>query len=162
MRPTKRSTKPTEMRRGPLRNCRVPKRVATRDRASCREGFCGKDHDVSPFGSAEARARYDALIAEWLSRGRVLAPADAGELSVNELVLAYWRQHVEPHYRKGGKPTSEVSCIGGALKFLKDACKLTSERDALVWCPEVSQAACQRPLGQSNLPKLIRWRQRCP
>ena len=105
--------------------CRVPKlsRHAT-GQAVVR--LCGKDHYVGPFGSAEAQARYDALIAEWLSRGRVLAQADADELSVNELVLAYWRQHVEPHYRKDGKPTSEVSCIGAALGFLKDAYGLTA------------------------------------
>lgn len=106
-------------------NCRVPK-MSQHATGQAVVRLCGKDHYVGPFGSAEAQARYDALIAEWLSRGRVLAPADAGELSVNELVLAYWRQHVEPHYRKNGEATSEVSCIGAALRFLKDAYGLTA------------------------------------
>ena len=106
-------------------NCRVPK-LSQHATGQAVVRLCGKDHYVGPFGSAEAQARYDALIAEWLSRGRVLAPADAGELSVNELVLAYWRQHVGPHYRKNGKPTSEVSCIGGALRFLKESYGLTA------------------------------------
>ena len=57
----------------------------------------GKDHYLGRFGTPAAQAQYDAVIAEWLSRGRVLALAEAGELSVNELVLAYWRQHVDPH-----------------------------------------------------------------
>lgn len=105
-------------------NCRVPK-MSQHATGQAVVRLCGKDHYVGPYGSAEAQAKYDALIAEWLSRGRVLAPADAGELSVNELVLAYWRQHVEPHYRKNGKPTSEVHCIGAAVKYLKDAYGLT-------------------------------------
>jgi len=86
----------------------------------------GKDHYLGSFGSSEAQVRYDALIAEWLAHGRLLTEMVSGELSVNELVLAYWQQHVEVHYRKGGKPTSEVSCIGAALRFLKDAYGLTA------------------------------------
>ena len=83
--------------------CRVPK-LSQHATGQAVVRLCGKDHYVGPFGSAEAQARYDALIAEWLPRGRVLAPADSGELSVDELVLAYWRQQVDPHYRKNGKP----------------------------------------------------------
>ena len=85
----------------------------------------GKDFYCGVFGTPVAQAKFDALVGEWLIRGRVLAPAETGKLSVNELVLAYWRQHVEPHYRKNGKPTSEVSCIRGALRFLTDAFGLT-------------------------------------
>ena len=106
-------------------NTRVPKlcRHAS-GQAVVRLG--GKDHYVGRFGTPAAQAQYDALIAEWLSRGRTLPVAENSELSINELVLAYWRQHVEPHYRKDGRPTSEVSCIGGALGFLQDAYGLTA------------------------------------
>ncbi len=68
----------------------------------------------------DAQAQYDTLIAEWLSRGRALPPGENTELSVNELVLAYFRQHVEQHYCKNGRPTSEQHCIKAALRFLKD------------------------------------------
>ena len=109
-------------------NCRVPKmsQHAT-EQAVVR--LCGKDHYLGLYGSAEAQARYDALIAEWLSRGQVLATKDAGELSINELVLAYWRQHVSNHYRKNGEPTSEQIYICAALGFLKDSFGLTNVSD---------------------------------
>lgn len=109
-------------------NCRVPK-MSQHATGQAVVRLCGKDHYVGPYRSAEAQARYDALIAEWLSRGRVLAPKDAGELSINELVLAYWRQHVSNHYRKNGEPTSEQSCIGAALGFLEDSYGLTNVSD---------------------------------
>lgn len=54
--------------------CRVPKLLQhATEQAVAR--LCGKDHNVGPFVSAEVQACYDALIAEWLFRGRVLAPA---------------------------------------------------------------------------------------
>lgn len=49
----------------------------------------GKDFYLGRFGTPEAQAQYDTLIAEWLSRGRTLPQAQDAELSVNELVLAY-------------------------------------------------------------------------
>ena len=109
-------------------NCRVPKmsQHAT-EQAVVR--LCGKDHYLGLYGSAEAQARYDALIAEWLSRGQVLATKDAGELSINELVLAYWRQHVSNHYRKNGEPTLEQIYICAAMGFLKDSFGLTNVSD---------------------------------
>ena len=88
-------------------NCRVLK-MSQHATGQAVVRLCGKDHYVGPFGSAEAQARYDALIAEWLSRGRVFAQADAGELSVNS--------------------TASVSRSNNS----KDAYCLTSERDALV------------------------------
>ncbi len=105
--------------------CRVPK-LSRHASGQAVVRLCGKDHYVGPFGSVEAQARYDALIAEWLARGRVLAPADDEGVSVNELVLSYWRQQVEPHYRKNGLPTSEQHCIKAALRFLKDAYDVTA------------------------------------
>lgn len=101
-------------------NARVPKlgRHAS-GQAVVRLG--GKDFYLGRFGTPEAQAQYDTLIAEWLSRGRTLPQAQDAELSVNELVLAYLRQHVESHYRKNGKATSEQSLIRSALRVLKDA-----------------------------------------
>jgi integrase len=101
-------------------NARVPKlgRHAS-GQAVVRLG--GKDHYLGRFGTPTAQAQYDTLIAEWLSRGRTLPPAVDAELSVNELVLAYLRQHVQLHYRKNGRPTSEQHCIKAAVRFLKDA-----------------------------------------
>ena len=36
--------------------------------------FAGSEYWLGPWGSAEAQARYDELVAEWLARGRSTAP----------------------------------------------------------------------------------------
>ena len=41
----------------------------------------------------------------------------ASEISVDDLMAAYWR-HAEVHYRKDGKPTSELANLRQALRFL--------------------------------------------
>jgi integrase len=43
------------------------------------------------------------------------------DLTINELLVVYVKQHVETYYVKGGKPTSEQSCIRDAIRFLKEA-----------------------------------------
>lgn len=75
----------------------------------------GRDHYLGVFGSPEAKAAYDRLIAEWLAAGRrnpeEIAKTETGKstpISVNEVLLAFWR-HAERHYRHpDGRPTSEI------------------------------------------------------
>ena len=139
-------------------NARVPKlgRHAS-GQAVVRLG--GKDHYLGRFGTPDAQAKYDTLIAEWLSRGRTLPQAQDAELSVNELVLAYLRQHVESHYRKNGKATSEQSLIKSALRVLKDAYGLTpvSQFGPLA-LKVVRQRMGERPPGPVlNLGRLRRF-----
>jgi integrase len=64
-----------------------------------------KDVLLGPYGSPESQAEYRRVLAEWqASGGRAVAPSG---LTVNELILAYWR-HVEQHYRRpDGTPTNE-------------------------------------------------------
>ena len=47
------------------------------------------------------------MVAEWLANGKFVAPADPTEeaMSVNELLLAYWR-FAEGYYVKNGEPTA--------------------------------------------------------
>jgi hypothetical protein len=75
---------------------------------------------LGKYGTSQSRAEYARVIAEWEANGqRLLAPAKkATDLTVNELLLAYYR-HAKAHYVKDGKPTSEVSSIKGALRFVK-------------------------------------------
>src|SRR5690349_8695415 len=79
----------------------------------------GKDHYLGKFGSTEAKARYEELIARWLAHGRTL-PAPQADLTVNDIILAY-DKHAEGYYRPGadGKPSTELGCIRDALKVLK-------------------------------------------
>src|SRR4051794_27708530 len=78
----------------------------------------GVDVYCGTFGTPEAKAAYDRAVAEWLARGRSPDPArqkgagaaepQAG-ISVNEVLLAFWR-HAEQHYRGAdGKPTSQLA-----------------------------------------------------
>ena len=53
------------------------------------------------------------------------APAD---LTVNELLLAYWRW-AETYYVKGGKPTSEQATIKHALRFVRQLYGPTPAKD---------------------------------
>ena len=77
----------------------------------------GQDHYLGPWPATlrkpppAAREAYDRLIAEWLANGRrrPRAAADAPALTVNELILAFYR-HAETHYRReDGTPTSELN-----------------------------------------------------
>jgi integrase len=65
-----------------------------------------KDYWLGEFGSAASHENYHRIMAEWESRGRRLPPAiasptngdaDAHAITVNELVLAYWK-HAESYY----------------------------------------------------------------
>jgi integrase len=59
----------------------------------------------------EVQAEYDRLIAEWLANGRRLPTPPEEQhrgISVNELILAFWKW-AEVHYRhEDGEPTSEL------------------------------------------------------
>jgi integrase len=88
----------------------------------------GKDHYLGPWPAGEKRppsptqVAYDRLVAEWLANGRHLPAAAAEEealLSVNELILAFWR-HAEQHYRhEDGTPTSELADYRLSLRPLR-------------------------------------------
>ncbi len=95
--------------------------------------YCGK------FGSAEAKAKYDRLISEWLQRGRVLPqwvtgaetaePSSAGSLptagpSIAELLLAY-KFHTDDYYK--GAP-AEREKIRLAVRPLRELYALTPRR----------------------------------
>ncbi len=76
-------------------------------------------HKVPP---AHVQAEYDRLIAEWLANGRRL-PSPIGEVAdvvtVNELILAFYR-HAETYYRRpDGTLTSETAEYRASLKPLR-------------------------------------------
>src|SRR3954468_11182064 len=72
----------------------------------------GRDHYTGLWGTPEAEAEYERLIAEWLATGRSVAPPassdspptgagpapGAGATTVNDVILAFW-QHAQAHYR---------------------------------------------------------------
>ncbi len=91
----------------------------------------GKDHYLGHWPAGQKRppeavqTAYDHLLAEWLAGGRRL-PGDnleqdhAGGLTVNELILAFYR-HAERHYRReDGTTTSELVLYRYSLKPLRE------------------------------------------
>ena len=85
----------------------------------------GKYRDVllGAFDTEESQREYTRVIDEWLAHGgQVLACRDspgAADLTINELVLAYWPA-VEEYYRHAdGTPTQEVENVRLALRRLR-------------------------------------------
>ena len=77
----------------------------------------GRDFYLGQYKSAAARAKYDRLIAEWIANGRQW-PQEP-RLSVNDLIVRYWR-HCQGYYCKpDGTKTSELDAIRSALKPVK-------------------------------------------
>lgn len=85
------------------------------------DGLGGRD-DVylGVYDTDESRREYDRIIAEWIANGRRSLKRSAGDgLTINQLLVAYWR-HVEEYYRHAdGTPTSEQDNIRQALRRVR-------------------------------------------
>jgi integrase len=79
-----------------------------------------RDFSLGTYGTAESKAEYARIVNEWQeSHGRV-ADGIKSELTVNELILAFWR-HVETHYRHpDGTQTSEVENFKCSLRPVRE------------------------------------------
>ena len=92
----------------------------------------GRRRDVllGKHGTAESRAEYARVIAEWEANGRRQPQRNcaAADLTVNELILAYWR-FAEGSYVKNGKPTSQQERVRRSLKPLKQLYGHTAAKD---------------------------------
>src|SRR5947209_2698939 len=76
----------------------------------------GKDHYLGKFGTQESRDAYDRLIAEWLAAGRSLPTAKTGDgLSINQMLVAYWRWAEKTYCDGDSKPTRELDNLKHAL-----------------------------------------------
>jgi len=79
---------------------------------------------LGKYGSAESREKYARLIAELASADgqagqTTSAPATMSPISVNEMLLAYWR-FAKTLYQKDGQPTKELACMREALRPVRD------------------------------------------
>src|SRR5688572_24926556 len=79
----------------------------------------GKDVLLGKYGSASSKAMYRRLTSEWLAGHGMPNPKSAGvDLTIAELVLAFWRW-AKTYYRgPEGRPTTEVSNLKSVLKLL--------------------------------------------
>lgn len=79
-----------------------------------------KDVYLGAFGSPESRTEYGRVIHQWETQPTVCCrPGKRPDLTVNELILAYWNW-AQDRYVKDGKPTSEQNCIRMAIRFMRD------------------------------------------
>src|SRR5437763_15628910 len=100
-----------------LSSHRVPKHRIHKPSGRGVVTLSGKDRYTGEAGTKASRAEYDRLIAEWLANGRQLA--DANDLTVLELVAAYWTW-AETYYHRPEKGSSgELECRRRAREALK-------------------------------------------
>lgn len=82
----------------------------------------GRDYYLGKFGTPESEERYHRKVAEWLAQSTVdrvtQSSSQAVALSINEVMLAYWR-HAETYYVKNGRPTDEQHCLRSAFRLLR-------------------------------------------
>jgi integrase len=91
-----------------------------RVRLTLPDGRC-KDILLGEYGSPESYQEYERVLAVWRANGQCGAEPTAdrsSDLTVNELILAYWR-FAENYYVKDGKPTSEQDVIRFTMRFVK-------------------------------------------
>jgi hypothetical protein len=91
-----------------------------------------KDVLLGRYDSQGSWDRYYRAVAEWRANGctfrQAEAPAD-DVITVNELILLFWR-YAEQHYRHpDGTPTSELDEYRYSLRPLKELYGLTPARD---------------------------------
>src|SRR6266516_1398301 len=85
------------------------------------DGLGGRrDVLLGTFGTATSRAGYARVLAEWEAAGRRLPRSAASTgLTVNELILAYWK-FAEGYYQKDGEPTGQLNRIRSAFRPLRE------------------------------------------
>jgi integrase len=79
-----------------------------------------RDFLLGSFGTDESRREYTRVINEWQENNHRFPGQAPSDLTVVEMILAFWH-HVERHYRHpDGTPTSEVDNFRLSLKPLKE------------------------------------------
>lgn len=114
-------------------------------------------------GSPESKLAYDRAVTEWLARGRLPAQAagnqGAPELSVNEVLLAYWRFaqsfYVNP---EDGRPSLEMDKLKQSILPLKDLYGTTLAAD---FGPIALKGVRQRMIDGGLARTTVNQRVRC-
>ncbi len=128
----------------------------------------GRTFYLGRFGSVESRDEYKRLIAECLAKSPS-RPAQAilvteSDLTIAELILAYWR-HVETYYVKDDKPTSHVHVVRMALRPVRKLYGHTPAKEfgpiALKACRDdmVARGLTRKSINSqvSRIRQMFRW-----
>jgi integrase len=114
--------------RGRARGDRVPSYRRHKASGQAVVTLGGKDHYLGVFDSPESRAEYDRVVGEWLTVRRA-PPADPRDgVTVEQVMLPYWK-YVQEYYRKEGQPTTEQHCIKAALRVVRRLYGTTKAKD---------------------------------
>jgi integrase len=99
-----------------------------------------RDVLLGKYGTSASRKEYARVLAEWEASGqRLPAAATPDDLSINELILAYWR-HAEEYYGfKVDRERGDAACLRGALAVVR---KLYGQTRALDFGP-LALKACR-------------------
>jgi integrase len=130
---TKRGTPPSYRRHSSGQAC-----VTVREPGGRRREFL-----LGPWESPQSKADYARVLAELAANQGRMRPTARGsasaDVSVNEVVLAFWR-HAEQHYRRpDGSPTGELDNLRDALRPLKALYGHSPARDFDSACLEAIQ-----------------------
>jgi integrase len=84
------------------------------------------DHYLGPYNSPESQAKYRRLVAEWLARGGTVRngrgtkkAAEPPPLTIDEVILAFWKHAQKYYVGPEGRPTSELDNLRDALRPLR-------------------------------------------
>ncbi len=93
----------------------------------------GRDFYLGRHGTDASHEAYRRLIAGWATSPRPDTASSRStvglDLTINELMVAYWDKHVTCYYTKNGRATSEVDNVRQALRFLRRLYGSTPAKD---------------------------------
>jgi integrase len=103
----------------------------------------GKDRYLGPYDSPESHEKYARLIAEWRESQRQakgsVSPRTDPALSINDMLLAYWK-FAKTYYVRDGEPTKELTSMQEAIRPLR---KLYGRTEARQFGPKALKAVRQ-------------------
>jgi integrase len=90
----------------------------------------GQDYLLGEFGSPESHEAYRRILAEWMEKkGRFASRTSLPDITVNELLLAYWK-HTSAYYGYDVHPNrGDAGCLRAALRVVKELYGLTLAKD---------------------------------
>lgn len=79
----------------------------------------GHDFYLGSWGTPEAKAEYDRVLAEWLVGSRRSKGIGVNDVTVAEVISGFW-EHAKIYYRQAdGTPTNELKNLRDALRPLR-------------------------------------------
>ena len=135
----------------------------------------GRDHYLGKHGSEASHDLYRRKVAEWLASGTTAArPAvdqarptrPPSNLSVGEMILAFWTAHAEKYYRRpDGTPSGELANFRDALRPLS---RLYSRTPAAAFGPltlrsvrqsMIDSGLCRNVINQrvGKIARVFKW-----